>query len=194
MDLKTRAKQKPGEGWRFKCGHTCVLPKEIGESNNGGHWCKNHQNKRGGAWVCSLCHNACKRRLYHNDSPNKRLRRRKLQAVCDRRRLHTTRGRVINSLSCAIRSCIKGRGAFRILPYTRDELCGHIESELKRYHYKCPLCHVDISQKFDIDHRIPLSSAEDSKESVLALFALSNLSVLCANCNRNVKRDKIINY
>jgi hypothetical protein len=41
--------------------------------------------------------------------------------------------------------------------------------------------------KYDLDHTIPTSSAE-TKEELLKLFNLNNLSLLCYKCNRYIKR------
>ena len=105
----------------------------------------------------------------------------------------TLRGKVINRIRVSLRLALKGKGSISMLPYGRDELIAHINSELVRYNHACPLCGSSIADKFDIDHRVPLSSAVSAGD-VIELFALKNLSVLCPECNQHRKKDRHVDY
>lgn len=106
----------------------------------------------------------------------------------------TPKGRLINCLRSALKRVHEGCTTSS-LPYTRDEYVAHILSRLAFRNNICPLCKktpIDYNT-CDVDHKIPLSSAE-TEEEALALFALENLDVLCPNCNQFVKRDNHIEY
>lgn len=111
-----------------------------------------------------------------------------------RRERATLKGKLTNRLKVALRNCINGRRTWNILPFTKEEFLSHIEGELQRYNYLCPLCHASIRDHFDIDHRIPLSSAGDNEGELLKLFCLSNLSVLCPSCNQHKKKAQYVLY
>jgi hypothetical protein len=75
--------------------------------------------------------------------------------------------------------------------YNSKQLYDHLENIRKSQNNCCPICHIPYNiNKFDIDHIIPTSSAK-TKEELLKLFNLDNLSLLCYKCNRWVKRNKI---
>lgn len=105
----------------------------------------------------------------------------------------TLRGKVINRIRVAIRLALNGEGQVGMLPYGRQELVGHIEKELIRYKHKCPLCGISLKENFNIDHRIPVSTAK-SVEDVIDLFKLENLSVLCPPCNQYKKGVRLLEY
>ena len=109
------------------------------------------------------------------------------------KRRQTLIGKVSNRLRVALRKYLQGKGGFSQLPYTPAELQAHIQAKLDERQYLCPMCGVSLEEKFDIDHRIPLSSAKTVDE-VVALFALSNLDVLCPPCNQHKKKTKHIEY
>ena len=77
------------------------------------------------------------------------------------------------------------------LPYNSKQLCNHLESVKLNQSNCCPMCNVsyDINSS-DIDHIIPTSTAK-TKEGLLKLFDLNNLSLLCYKCNRYVKRARL---
>lgn len=52
---------------------------------------------------------------------------------------------------------------------------------LEKYNYKCAYCKKDCSNKYEIDHKIPLSKGGTND--------ISNLALSCSHCNRS-KRDK----
>lgn len=77
-------------------------------------------------------------------------------------------------------------------PYNSKELCDHLNNISKTQNNRCPMCHISYKQiKYDVDHIIPTSSAR-TKEELLKLFDLENLSPLCFKCNRWIKKDKIM--
>jgi hypothetical protein len=51
----------------------------------------------------------------------------------------------------------------------------------------------DFNYGWDIDHIIPLSSAE-TEEDIIRLNHYTNLQPLCSKVNRYIKRDKIKEY
>jgi hypothetical protein len=109
-------------------------------------------------------------------------------------RFRTPKGKIISRIASNLRNALRNRrqGTFRNLPYTRDEIVSHIEECLRECDYICPMCkQADLREAYDIDHRIPLATAK-TVEQVIELFSLSNLGVLCPDCNRKIKRDKIL--
>lgn len=121
------------------------------------------------------------------------LKRRKINREFRRRWRQTPEGKMINRLRVALRQYLKGK-SWSCLSYTKEELVAHIKREMERYDYKCPMCGTTIDwNNFDIDHKIPLSTARNEQE-VIQLFELENLSVLCSKCNRWRKKNKIITY
>jgi hypothetical protein len=82
----------------------------------------------------------------------------------------------------------------RNLPYTALQLHQHLSSEIEKYHGVCPMCSASFSTVgFDIDHKTPTCLCK-TVEQMKAAFELSNLSVLCKDCNRRVKRAKALTY
>jgi hypothetical protein len=102
-------------------------------------------------------------------------------------------GKMSNRLRVSLRKYLQGKGGFSQLPYTPAELQAHSEAKLEEREYCCPMCSTSLEECFDIDHRIPLSSARTVDE-VIALFDLSNLDVLCPPCNQHKKGKKHIVY
>jgi hypothetical protein len=79
----------------------------------------------------------------------------------------------------------------KYLPYNSQQLYYHLETIKKDQDNCCPMCHVSYDIKpFDIDHIVPTSSAK-TKEELLKLFSLNNLSLLCYICNRWIKRSNV---
>lgn len=86
----------------------------------------------------------------------------------------------------------KERGVLRHMDFTPSELLAHLNQRLDTCNYVCPMCQVsDLHKGFDIDHIIPLSTAK-TKDEVIRLSSLNNLDVLCPDCNRKVKRDRLV--
>jgi len=113
-----------------------------------------------------------------------------------------TRNLILYNYEKKLRSLLKGlitRGKNKIsfsknLPYNSKQLCEHLEKIRESQNNSCPMCHKSYNEiKYDIDHVVPTSIAK-TKEELLKLFGLNNLSLLCWNCNRHIKRDKIITY
>lgn len=106
-----------------------------------------------------------------------------------RKILGTEKGKIINRLRAALHDAlVKGkRLALHELPYSKEQLVSHVQRYLAACAWTCPMCLVtDLHNGYDIDHKIPLSSAGDAR-AVVELFSLENLGVLCPNCNRYVK-------
>lgn len=117
--------------------------------------------------------------------------RAKLRAAVRRRRA-TLLGRYEVRLRNRLARLACGRISLsRDLPYTSEELCEHLKTVRARQGGCCPMCHRAYDDVgCDIDHVMPLASAT-SREEVVQLFALNNLSLLCPRCNRHVKRDRV---
>lgn len=76
----------------------------------------------------------------------------------------------------------------KYLPYNSKQLNEHLENIRKDQDNCCPMCHVSYKiNSFDVDHIIPTSTVK-TKEELLKLFDLDNLSLLCFKCNRYTKR------
>jgi 5-methylcytosine-specific restriction endonuclease McrA len=131
------------------------------------------------------------RRRRYKEADKERATRQNREAQRSRRQ--TLIGKVSNRLRVALRKYLQGKGGFSQLPYTPTELQAHIQAKLDERQYLCPMCGASLEEKFDIDHRIPLSNAKTVDE-VGALFALSNLDVLCPPCNQHKKKTKHIEY
>jgi len=81
----------------------------------------------------------------------------------------------------------------KCLPYNSKQLYDHLENIRNFQSNSCPMCHISYDiNPFDIDHIVPTFTAK-TREELLKLFNLENLSPLCYKCNRYIKRDKIIN-
>jgi len=104
-------------------------------------------------------------------------------------------GRLRGILYATLGQMIKGDVAkSRNLPYTAFELKEHIRQEIEKFGGCCPMCGVEFSVSgYDIDHKVPTSLAKTVEEMQTA-FELNNLSVLSPDCNRRVKKAKIIVY
>lgn len=77
----------------------------------------------------------------------------------------------------------KRRGCFRHLPYSPWQLCDHLEAIKEQQNNQCPMCRQSYdSVQLTIDHIVPSKMAK-TKEEMLKLFALDNLSLLCKSCN-----------
>jgi len=84
-------------------------------------------------------------------------------------------------------------GFSKSLPYNNKQLDDHLENIRSFQNNCCPMCHISYEiNSFDVDHIIPTSSTK-TKEELLKLFDLENLSLLCFKCNRYIKRDKMTN-
>lgn len=75
------------------------------------------------------------------------------------------------------------RGGFRNLNYTPTDLYNHLHNIQKSQNNKCPICQTDYNKCIvSIEHIVPVSKAK-TEQQVIDLFALSNLSLMCKNCN-----------
>ena len=109
-----------------------------------------------------------------------------------RKRRRSLLGKLANRLRVSLRRRLRGIG-LSDLPYTAEELQAHIRARLHARHFRCPMCGASLESGFDIDHIVPLSSAQTADE-LLELFALANLDVLCPSCNQHRKGSKRITY
>jgi len=74
-------------------------------------------------------------------------------------------------------------GCFRLLPYSPQDLHDHLERVRAKQKNRCPTCRRSYMKVgFHVDHVMSLRNAK-TKEAVLNLFALTNLSLLCPSCN-----------
>jgi len=100
--------------------------------------------------------------------------------------------KLIDSLSEMISKDKNKIGFSKYLPYNSKQLQDHLESIRISQNNCCPMCNKSYNKiKYDVDHIIPTSTAK-TKEELLKLFNLDNLSLLCYRCNRYIKRAKPI--
>lgn len=100
-------------------------------------------------------------------------------------------GRILKNSLSYLRLKDKNKIGFsKYLPYNSKQLCDHLENIIKSQNNYCPMCKKSYNEiKHDVDHIIPTSMAK-TKEELLKLFDLNNLSLLCFCCNRYIKRNK----
>jgi len=93
-------------------------------------------------------------------------------------------GQYKSRIRSEFRAATKGKnGCFRHLPYTAQELTSYLENIKLQQNNLCPICKQSYEKLgFNIEHIIPLAKAKTEKE-IIDLFALSNLSLMCPNCN-----------
>jgi hypothetical protein len=53
----------PSQAWIFPCGHTGVLPDEVGKSNDFAYWKVKKSIARQGFWACRKCRNSGEQKL-----------------------------------------------------------------------------------------------------------------------------------
>lgn len=139
--------------------------------------------------ACMICTNikAKKQRLSNLD------RNRKYDRIWKKNKIkndpvYALASRLRNQIRGAInkyvkRQCITTKGSFRLLAYKPLDLFYHLENIKQKQNSSCPIC-KQLYEKtgFNIEHIIPLKTAKTEKE-IIDLFALSNLSLMCPNCN-----------
>lgn len=86
--------------------------------------------------------------------------------------------------------CYHGKQVhFRELGYTGQELRDHLYRIKEQQNNKCPICGNSYTEcKMTIEHIIPIATA-NSKQEIINLFALSNLSVMCLCCNCSKQKN-----
>jgi DNA-directed RNA polymerase subunit RPC12/RpoP len=111
----------------------------------------------------------------------------------------TLEGKLRHNIQTAIRRAINTKrlstpkgACFTLLPYNRMELKNHIQSRLANRNNLCPLCGIDISNSFVVDHKDPIKNAK-TVEEIIYYFRLENLDVLCWSCNSS-KGAKHVEY
>jgi len=109
---------------------------------------------------------------------------RRLARLYRRKQRSTPLGKYVNRIRSALRQCAVGKISFsHDLPYTAGQLRDHLEDVRRRQNNSCPICGSSYDEVQDsIDHITPVSTAK-TREGVLSLFDLSNLSLLCLRCN-----------
>lgn len=55
--IKREPRQQPNRAWTFPCGHSGVLPDELGKSNDFAYWKAIQRTERRGCWACRYCKN-----------------------------------------------------------------------------------------------------------------------------------------
>jgi 5-methylcytosine-specific restriction endonuclease McrA len=129
-----------------------------------------------------------------NDPVDVEVRRIENKNCWQRKKRGTELGRYISNLYSSLRNMLRGGYNSRHFEFSAEQLREHINGELERFNFSCPLCGLDLkTSKWNIDHHIPIREAQ-TKEEALRLFSLQNLSVLCVDCNQRVKRGKRMSY
>lgn len=81
----------------------------------------------------------------------------------------------------------KDGGVFKHLPYTQLDLFNHLENIRKLQKNKCSECNNSYEKCcMTIEHTIPISKAK-TKEEIINLCGLWNLSLMCKSCNSSKK-------
>lgn len=91
------------------------------------------------------------------------------------------------------KNVIKSKKTNEILGCTYQEFKQYLESKFEPWMTweNRGLYNGEFNYGWDIDHIIPLSSAE-TEEEIIKLNHYTNLQPLCSKVNRDIKRDKII--
>lgn len=109
----------------------------------------------------------------------------------------------LHKLKCNIRHNIregikrnkfnKNSNTKNILGCSFDELKKHLESKFEPWMtwQNYGLYNGELNYGWDIDHIIPLSSAE-TQEDIIKLNYYTNLQPLCSKFNRDIKKDNVI--
>ncbi len=148
------------------------------------HGCTTHLLSSYRSPVCLMCRKKWSKK--HSRKLSSKLRNNKLQRERYKKPIHN----YANRLRRTLRFYSHGSISFsKHLPYSAKQLCDHLENIKKQQNNKCPMCSVSYDVTgYDIDHVLPVFVAT-SREAILQLFALDNLSLLCPSCNRHIKRD-----
>lgn len=141
-----------------------------------------HRLYNNGRTSCKAC-----LRIFDNKRRGKRVwtdHSRNLAKLARRRYRATSLGKYVNRMRSVLHQCSVGRISFsRDLPYDAKQLCEHLESIRYKQNNKCPICQQSYGKvKDSIDHIVPIRTAT-TKDELIILFALSNLSLLCLGCN-----------
>jgi hypothetical protein len=154
------------------------------ENNKVLAYCKIHGNvihynwKSNHSLVCQLC-SQNKIKIFNKTDRGRELKRER-NKLERKNSIVNFKDRIRNRLN----NTYHGRAIhFKDLGYSGEELRNHIHKIKEQQNNRCPICLRDYNEcKMIIDHIIPLATAK-SKQEIIQLFALSNLSPLCSNCN-----------
>jgi len=128
--------------------------------------------------VCSLCSQQRARDF------DKTERGKELARIRQRQKMKNPKNRFVRNIRNRLNKCYHGLAVhFKDLGYPSEELRNHLNKTKDQQDNKCPGCHRNYDEiGFTIEHIIPLFSG-NSKEEIINLFQLSNLSLMCKSCN-----------
>lgn len=137
-----------------------------------------HYDRFKGSLSCSLCLRD-KSRKYRKTERGKEVHRKG-----EARRKKNPIYRLICNFRSRLNCYYYGKNIhFKDLGYSGLELKNHLDKIKNLQNNRCPVCLLSYDKvKSSIDHIIPTITAK-SKEDVIKLFNLSNLWLLCKNCN-----------
>lgn len=115
---------------------------------------------------------------------NKTEKQRNLRREYNKERLKDPKHNFVARIRCHLNHCYHGKQVhFKELGYIGQELKDHLYKIKAQQNSCCPICNRGYNEcKMTIEHIIPIATA-NSKQEIINLFALSNLSVMCINCN-----------
>jgi hypothetical protein len=148
--------------------------------------CEHETNKKCNSLRCRLC-----RRIYYTKRNNLEETKTKMR-IWQKKKYATPLGKYQIRLRVRLHALSNNNLSFsKDLPYNSKQLCDHIENIRQNQNNCCPICSISYEiNPFDIDHIVPTHIAK-TREELLKLFDLENLSLLCWHCNRNVKRGRL---
>ena len=131
---------------------------------------------------------------------NKAEKQKKNNDRYNKRRKEEPLYKLTTNIRRTIRLTLKGNGyskksrSYDILGCSYEEFKQHLESLFKVWMNwdNYGLYNGELDYGWDIDHKIPLSSAK-TEEDIIRLNHYTNLQPLCGKVNRVLKRDNIIN-
>jgi hypothetical protein len=129
---------------------------------------------------------------YNNKNKSKRSQSRK------NRRSNDIIYRIKENIRCRISLSIKGKGfkkkskTYTIIGCEYSELKSYLESKFENWMNweNYGLYNGELNYGWDIDHIIPLSSAQ-TEEDIIKLNHFTNLQPLCSKVNRDIKKNNI---
>lgn len=148
-----------------------------------------------------LCQTCSSRIKVNNLSTSKKIYKDQAEKrrVLQRKRLATPVGATTQRLRVLLHSVFRRKGwrdtdaigCFKNLPYNKAEFYLHIQ---KCFEEGCCICRLPVSQseKWHIAHKIPVFEA-NSIDDVYILFALENLHIAHAKCNRQLSNKRVVN-
>lgn len=145
--------------------------------------CEHRIKKENNRLRCRLCDSEYNKK--RNNLEEVKIKRR----IWKKKRNSTPLGKYETRLRARLRRLSKNELSFsKNLPYNSKQLCNHLEFVRSNQNNCCPLCNISYEiNPADMEHIIPTSTAK-TREELLKLFYLNNLSLLCYKCNRYFKR------